>query len=476
MQIYNTLTRKKEEFNPVEAGTVKIYGCGVTPYKPAHLGHAMQAVIFDIIRRYFEYKGNKVIYVRNYTDIDDKIINIAKELNILPLKHSENIIAQSNSEFEKLRVRKADFEPKVSETLPEIFEFIKGLIEKGFAYATEKGNVYYNVEKFADYGKLSNQNIKELQHGTRKDVETDKKNEIDFALWKASKDEGFSWESPWGQGRPGWHIECSAMSKKFLGDHFDIHGGGGDLIFPHHENEIAQSEALCSGHFANYWVHNGLLMVGKDKMSKSLKNDVSIESWLKKYHPEVLRYLIITNHYRSHVQFVPERYSEANKKVFQAYKTLERADSVLQNTKEEIDSDLYSRLVNDFEKAMDSDFNTVVVIANIHSILKEINNLLDKPEIDRKVIYTYVEFIRKVGAVLGLFDLEPPVVLKNIREMELAKRNIQTDQILDLILKRDTCKKAGDYAGADEVRNILKNMGIVLIDSKLDTKWEINFD
>lgn len=472
MKIHNTLKNKKEEFTPIETGKVRMYGCGVTPYKPSHLGHAMQAVIFDIIRRYFEYKGNQVTYVRNYTDIDDKIINAAKEIGIPPLQHSENIMKRCDADFEALRVRKADYEPKVSETIPEIISFIQDLIARGMAYTTNKGNVYYEVKKFQGYGKLSNQNIDELRHGTRKEIEEDKKDSVDFALWKSSKDEGFSWDSPWGKGRPGWHIECSAMSKKFLGEHFDIHGGG-DLVFPHHENEIAQSEAVSDGKFANYWIHNGLLMVGKDKMSKSLKNDVSIEAWLKIYHPEVIRYLIITNHYRSHVQFIPERYADANQKVFQVYKALEKADEIVGNSTDKNEPE-YMKLIKEFEESMDNDFNTVPVIAQIHKTIRAINSILESEKIDKQMLNTYISFIRKVGEALGLFDLNPSLALEQIRELELAKRNVGKQQILDLVEERNHFKKSGDYKKGDEIRDKLKLLGVTVSDGKTGTTWDID--
>jgi cysteinyl-tRNA synthetase len=473
MKIHNTLKNRKEEFIPIETGKVRMYGCGVTPYKPSHLGHAMQAVIFDIIRRYFEYKGNQVTYVRNYTDIDDKIINAAKEIGIPPLQHSENIMKRCDADFEALRVRKADYEPKVSETIPEIISFIQDLIAREIAYTTDKGNVYYSVKKFQGYGKLSNQNIDELRHGTRKEIEEDKKDSVDFALWKSSKDEGFSWDSPWGKGRPGWHIECSAMSKKFLGEYFDIHGGGGDLVFPHHENEIAQSEAVSGGKFANYWIHNGLLMVGKDKMSKSLKNDVSIEAWLKIYHPEVIRYLIITNHYRSHVQFVPERYADANQKVFQTYKALEKADEIVGNSTDKNASE-YDKLIKEFEESMDNDFNTVPVIAQIHKTIRAINTIFENKEIDKQMLNTYISFIRKVGEVLGLFDLKPSLALEQIRELELAKRNVDKQQILDLVEERNRFKKSGDYEKGDEIRDKLKLLGVTISDSKTGMTWDVD--
>ncbi len=472
MQIYNTLNRRKEKFIPIKNNTIKMYGCGVTPYKPSHLGHAMQAIIFDIIRRYFEYKGNKVTYVRNYTDIDDKIINAAQEIGIPPLQHSKNIINRCNKDFKILKTRKANYEPKVSDTIPYIIKFIQNLIEEGFAYQTIKGNVYYSVKKCKTYGKLSNQNIKELKHGTRKEINDDKQDALDFALWKACQDEGFSWKSPFGLGRPGWHIECSAMSKKFLGEHFDIHGGGGDLVFPHHENEIAQSEAVNSGKFANYWIHNGLLMVGKEKMSKSLNNDVSIEDWLKIYHPDVIRYLIITNHYRSHIQFVPERYMEANQKVYQIYKTLERAECALKNNKK-MNVLLYNKQVKEFEASMDNDFNTVLVIAQIHKAIKNINSILDRKDADLKEVNAYVCFIRTIGAVLGIFDLNPGTVINQIKKLELSKNKLNTKQILNLIKKRNIYKQTRNYAEADEIRKKLESVNIILCDNKNGTTWDL---
>lgn len=299
LKIYNSLTQKKETFIPVKEGKVGIYGCGVTPYKPSHLGHAMQGIIFDVIRRYLEYKGYQVTYIRNYTDIEDRIIERAKEAKMETLAYSQMIMDQCDKDFDMLRVRRADYTPKVTEFIDEIIRGVQRLIDLGYAYSTEKGNVYYSIAKFPDYGKLSKQKLSNMRNGVRKDIEPDKKDVMDFALWKASKEGEIFWESPWGKGRPGWHIECSIMSTHYLGDHFDIYGGGSDLLFPHHENEIAQSEAMHSGHFVNYWIHNGLLMVGDKKMSKSLNNDVSIQDWLNKYHPEIIRYLILTNHYKS---------------------------------------------------------------------------------------------------------------------------------------------------------------------------------
>lgn len=474
MKIYNTASKQKEEFIPVQEGKVSMYGCGVTPYKPSHLGHAMQAVIFDVIRRYFEYKSYKVTYVRNYTDIDDKIINAAKALGIEPLEHSKNIIKQCQIDFGKLRVRNADIEPKVSEHLLEIIALIETLIAKGHAYVTNKDNVYFSVGSFLDYGKLSNQNLEEVRHGTRKGIELDKQNPLDFALWKASASDEKYWDSPWGNGRPGWHIECSAMSTKYLGKHFDIHGGGGDLLFPHHENEIAQSKSANHGVFVNYWVHNGLLMVGNDKMSKSLNNDVAIKDWLEKYHPEVIRYLILTNHYRSHVQFVPARYVDANKKVYQTYQTLLWAKEVTKNVN--ADKQVFSDTMGEFETYMDNDFNTVPVIAMLHRLVGEIDAVRqNNRQVDLQRATAYLEVIAKIGEVLGLFDLTPSAVLAQMKELELNKCGLTEAYIKSTLRTRENYRKAGNFKESDRLRRELESNGIQVSDRNGDSDWNLGF-
>jgi cysteinyl-tRNA synthetase len=478
MKIYNSYSKKKEEFIPIATGKVGMYGCGITPYKPSHLGHAMQAVIFDVMRRYFEYQGYQVTYVRNYTDVDDKIINTARSLHVNALDHARNIMEQCERDFKALRVRSSDVEPKVSDHIPDIIRLVSKLIDKKLAYATNLGNVYYIVRKFLNYGHLSNQNIDSLQHGTRKQVEQDKKDPLDFALWKtADNEDEIYWDSPWGKGRPGWHIECSAMSEKYLGMHFDIHGGGGDLMFPHHENEIAQSEAAHDCTFANYWIHNGLLMVGKEKMSKSLNNDVSLKDWLQLYHPETIRYLILTNHYRSHVQFVSKRYIEANKKVYQIYNILYLAQKA--TTSLAIDADIFNELIKEFEAYMDNDFNTVQVIAMINKLVGDIAQELEKnndQSKDLRKVQTYYTFIIKVGTILGLFDLEPETVIQEMKHLELSKRSLTTDQIERQIDERNLMRATGDYTGADKVRNSLLQQGISIADSSTKTNWDISFE
>lgn len=470
LKVYNTLTRQKQTFEPVHAGLVGMYACGVTPYKPSHLGHAMQAVIFDVIRRYLEYKGFLVTYVRNYTDIDDKIVAAAKETGLQPLEHSKRIMEQCDADFDALHIRRADYEPKVSDHVAEIIRLTQELIDAGYAYATDKGNVYYRVLSFKEYGQLSGQNTDDLLSGTRKESEPDKENPLDFALWKsADPDVNEFWPSPWGNGRPGWHIECSAMSSKYLGDFFDFHGGGGDLIFPHHENEIAQSAAAHNGHFAKYWLHNGLLMVGKEKMSKSLKNDTPITDWLKKYHPEVIRYLILTNHYRSNVQFVPERYRDASLKVYQGYKALKLADEKVgpETNRDEAE---YQKLMNEFEEYMDNDFNTVEVIAMLHRIIKELSN-----EAVSEITLAKLDSIRKIGEVLGLFADSPQLVEEEMKNIELFKLGLTREFVDEEVARRTSARNTEDFKTADKIRDELLAKGINVLDLGGICVWEPKF-
>ena len=328
IRVTNTLSGKKEKLIPHEEGHIKIYACGVTVYDHCHIGHAMQAIYFDVMRNYLKFAGYKVTYVRNYTDVDDKIINKAKELNMKPLDLSEKIIKSSIKDMEAIGVKEADREPKVSETIPEIISMIEELIKKGFAYPTSEGDVYYRVQKKADYGKLSNRNVSDLRSNTRDLVQGGKEDALDFALWKSDLTEGASWESPWGAGRPGWHIECSAMAKKHLGDTFDIHGGGRDLVFPHHENEIAQSESANSCTYCNYWVHSGLLTINKQKMSKSLGNHILISDFVSKYPGEVLRLAYLQYHYSSNVDFSEAVFNNCLKKLLYFYETLQDLDLI----------------------------------------------------------------------------------------------------------------------------------------------------
>jgi cysteinyl-tRNA synthetase len=472
LKIYNTLTRKKEVFTPIKENIVGIYGCGITPYKESHLGHAMQGIVFDIIRRYLEYKGYDVMYVRNYTDIDDKIIEIAKEKGIHPLEHAENIMRQAKNDFRKLRIKSADIEPKVSGHISEIIKIIEILIKKNLAYITEKGNVYYAIRKFQKYGQLSGQKLDELKVGTRKEVENDKRDALDFALWKSEDPEMNLWNSPWGHGRPGWHIECSAMSSKYLGTHFDIHGGGKDLIFPHHENEIAQSVGAF-GEFVNFWVHNGLLMVGKEKMSKSLSNDTSISDWLQKYHPEVIRYLIISNHYRSNIQFNPKRYEDSNRNVYEIYKILLEAQTLVSQEDQSVamDEKLLKEIINNFEKNMDNDFNTPEVISQIHILSTKLRSAIEKSDIQR--IKPIVKGIKQIGSVIGLFDLDPEKVNQEIMDIQIRKLDLDPVSVNKKIAERNDLRRSKKYEAADMIREELENIGVEILDNGEKTEWRV---
>src|SRR5260221_11247817 len=376
IRLYNTLTRKKEEFETLEPNAVKLYVCGVTVYNDAHVGHAMFALVFDIIRRYLEYRGYNVKHVMNYTDVDDKIINRAKQLNEDPLKLSQRYIEDYATDLKNLNVLPATSNPQVSKTMPLIIEFIQGLIQKEAAYAAPNGDVYCSVTSDADYGKLSGRKLDDMQAGARIEVEEAKDHPMDFALWKAAKPGEISWDSPWGKGRPGWHIECSAMNLAELGEQIDIHGGGNDLIFPHHENEIAQTESYTGKQFSRYWVHNGMLQLGGEKMSKSLGNIVSIKEFLSKRSADVMRMLVLNGTYRAPLLFNDDTLDAAEKNV-------ERLKSALRPaapSSKGLNTDSVSRLTataetgkTNFIDAMDNDFNTAGAIAALFEIAKAIN-------------------------------------------------------------------------------------------------------
>lgn len=326
--IYNVLTRKKELFVPIEERKVKMYACGITASGDAHIGHAYQSVIFDVIKKYFEYKGYEVTYVRNYTDVDDKIIAKGNELGIDPQEYANNQIIKTDFELNKIGNDRATVQARATENINEMIDFIKKLIEKGYAYSTEFGDVFFSVKKYSQYGKLSNRVVENSISGVRKDVEPGKIDNEDFALWKSAKKNEIYWEAPWGKGRPGWHIECSAMSMKYLGETIDIHGGGKDLIFPHHENEIAQSEALTGKKFSNYWIHNGLVKLNGQKMSKSLGNGISIKELLDLYNPDVIRFVLLQNNYKSDLNIVDGIFEEVEKHLYNFYKTFAAIDNL----------------------------------------------------------------------------------------------------------------------------------------------------
>ncbi|MBE9546199.1 MAG: cysteine--tRNA ligase, partial [Proteobacteria bacterium] len=422
LRLYNTMTGQKEEFKPIEDKKVGIYVCGITAYDLCHVGHARSAVVFDVIAKYLKYRGYNVNFVKNFTDIDDKIIEKANTEGVDISEISEKYIKEHNKDMDELGVARPTVVPKATENIKGMIRLITTLLENGLAYVGE-GDVYFSVEKFKEYGKLSGRNLEDMVAGSRVDVDENKKNPLDFVLWKASKEGEPWWDSPWGRGRPGWHIECSVMSQRFLGDTFDIHGGGKDLIFPHHENEIAQSEGATGKTFANYWIHNGFVRVDSEKMSKSLGNVFTIKEILKNYHPEVLRLFMLQSHYRSPVDFSGDSLAEARAGMERFYATLKNIKDAIANgvdfsgiSEKDLsgrDGDIFKQieaLHGRFTEAMDDDFNTAMAIGCIFDAVRLINGYLAEDGIAAEKLFvldTAQKSVREVGKVLGLF-LEDP--------------------------------------------------------------------
>lgn len=480
MKIYNSMTRKKEEFKPLEEGKVKMYACGITVYDLSHIGHARQAIVYSMIAEYLRFRGYEVKYVRNYTDVDDKIINRAKLVNKEPLEFSKEQIREAEIDMENLHVKDADVKPKASENINNIIRFVQGLIEKGYAYETEKGDVYYIVRKFKEYGKLSNRNIDELINGVRKDVEEGKKDPLDFALWKAAKPGEIYWNSPWGKGRPGWHIECSAMALNELGEMIDIHGGGKDLIFPHHENEIAQSEALNGKPFAKYWSHCGLIKINGEKMSKSLGNSLTIRDALKKYDYEVIKYVFMQKHYTTDIDILDSDFNIAEEHLYYFYNTLKKVKDIKidEKNEEKIDYSIINNLENKFIQAMDDDFNTTIVVSELFNIFKYINNQLYIMNKENKsYIYStlskLVEKIRQLYNIIGLFTHDEDEYINDYKNKKIMELGISKDEIEQKIRLRFEFKKDKDFENADKIRKELLDNGIVLNDTREGTSWSI---
>ncbi len=468
IRLTDTLRGEKVEFKPLEDRTVKMYVCGPTVYDHAHIGHARSAVVFDVIRRWFEYRGYKVIFVRNYTDIDDKIIKRSREEGIPWYEVANKYIASYEEDMKALNVKEPTYKPRVTEHIREIIELIDGLIEKGYAYQVD-GDVYFSVEKFPEYGKLSKRKVDELLAGARIEPGEKKRNPLDFALWKASKEGEPGWESPWGYGRPGWHIECSAMSMKYLGETMDIHGGGLDLIFPHHENEIAQSEAYTGKTFARYWVHNGFVMVNKEKMSKSLGNFFTIKDILKKYRPDVLRFFLLSTHYRSPIDFSFDRLEEAKRSFDRLLNFIRLRESidgldVVEGEGSPVDVGAYKR---EFEFSMDDDFNTAKALGILFEVVKEGNLLRDRALREGKLtkeeklsLIDAVNFVEGSLKTLG-FKLETGEV-----------KGIEEELIKLLIEVRGELRKKKEFALADLIRDRLKELGIALEDLPTGTVYK----
>ena len=483
MKIYNTMTGKKEEFIPINENEVKMYACGVTVYDLSHIGHARQAIVYAMITDYLRYRGYNVKYVRNYTDVDDKIIKRANELGKDALEFSREQIEETEKDMAALHITEADVQTKASEYIGKIIEFLERLIEKGYAYSTPAGDVYYKVRKFDEYGKLSHRNVDELLNGVRIELEEGKEEPIDFALWKSAKPGEIYWESPWGKGRPGWHIECSAMALDTLGETIDIHGGGRDLMFPHHENEIAQSEALTGKAFARYWSHCGLIKINGEKMSKSLGNSLTIRDASKMYNYEVLKYVMLSKHYGSDVDIMDKDYQVAESHMYYFYNTIAKMKEFIEMYEgnkdgEKVNDDISVTIKEKFIEAMDDDFNTTAAIANLHIIFKYVNNLMKTAKKGNRqqvanTIAKILEEVENAYNVLRFFKQEPEKFLKEMREKYLEKLEIKTQYIEEKIAERADAKKNKNFELADEIRAELDNKGIILNDTVEGTTWDI---
>ena len=489
IRIYNTLSKQKEPFKPLQPGRVHMYVCGITAYDLCHVGHARSAVVFDTIYRYLKYRGFDVICVRNFTDVDDKIIRRAQEEGTDSQTIAERYIESFYEDMDRLGVARPTHEPRATEFIPEMIDLIETLIDKGYAYQAD-GDVYFAVEEFAEYGKLSKRNLEDMIAGARVAVEAKKRNPMDFTLWKASKPGEPAWPSPWGEGRPGWHIECSAMSSKYLGSSFDIHGGGKDLIFPHHENEIAQSEAAHGTRFAQYWVHNGFVNINQEKMSKSLGNFFTIRQVLEKYQPEALRLFLLSSHYRSPVDFSVESMAEAERGLERFYHTVGQVDecagaltgqgSLARGDDREFQSlrVKVENLPTRFQDEMDDDFNTAAALGHLFDLSRALNRFLDsltrKPTPEEKELLAQgVTRLHECASVFGLLQQAPEVFFREHNRLALAALDISEKEVERLISERAEARNDKNWTRADEIRDTLAAMSIVLEDRPEGTRWRV---
>lgn len=462
MKLYNTLSKKKEEFAPIEEGKVKMYVCGPTVYNYIHIGNARPMIVFDTVRRYFEYKGYEVNYVSNFTDVDDKIINKSIEEGIPASEVSERYIKECKKDMADLNIKPATKNPKATEEIDGMIAMIETLIKKGYAYPVD-GTVYFRTRKFDGYGKLSKKNLDELEAGKRIAIEEQKEDAMDFVLWKPKKEGEPYWESPWGQGRPGWHIECSVMSKKYLGDTIDIHAGGEDLVFPHHENEIAQSEAANGKDFAKYWLHNAFLNINNKKMSKSLGNFFTVREIGEKYDLQVLRFFMLSAHYRSPLNFSADLMESSKNGLERIITSAQRLKNLLEKAegtlKEEEKSLLENQkeFVTKFEAAMDDDFNTADAISVIFEFVKFIN-IEAKEDSSKELLESFQKTLNDLANVLG-------IILEQ-------KEEILDEEIEQLIAERQAARKEKNFARADEIRDILLEKGIILKDTREGVQWK----
>ena len=491
LRVYNTQGRRKELFEPVAAGKVGLYVCGITAYDTCHVGHARSAVVFDVIARFFKHQGYDVTFVKNFTDVDDKIINKANALGLSIGDIADQYIREHNEDMDAMGVKRPTIAPRATDHIDGMIKLIETLMQKNLAYVSE-GDVYFSVEGFPGYGKLSGRGLDEMAAGARVDVNEKKRNPLDFALWKASKENEPWWESPWGKGRPGWHIECSVMSQKYLGDTFDIHGGGEDLVFPHHENEMAQSEGATGKPFARYWLHNGFVRVDHEKMSKSLGNFSTIRDMLTRYHPEVLRLFILQSHYRSPLDFAETSIHEARVGLERFYALLKMvkdllsvAESTLPPAVEDFTkpgSEMVNRLQllkAQFLEAMEDDFNTARTIGYLFDTVRQANSYLEltkkgAPSPEKIAIIRMTgEIMAEMGDVLGLFQEDPDAYFRLDREREAAKRGLDMAEIERLLVDRNMARAQREWAKADQIRIDLAARGVTLKDGPSGTTWTI---
>ena len=464
IKVYNTLNKKKEEFIPLTPGEVKMYVCGPTVYNFFHIGNGRTFIVFDTIRRYFEYRGFKVDFVQNFTDIDDKMIKKANEEGTTVKKIGDTYIKEYYQDADALNIERATVNPRATEFIGEIIKFVKGLVDKGYAYEVD-GDVYFSTKKFEGYGKLSGQNIEDLQSGARISVDERKKDPMDFAIWKAQKPGEPAWNSPWGMGRPGWHIECSCMAKKLLGETIDIHAGGSDLKFPHHENEIAQSEALTGEPFARYWLHSAFVNVNNEKMSKSLNNFFTAREILERYDADVIRFLMLSAHYRQQLNFSEDLLESAKASVERIYNAIGNLENLIDEvSREEMNEEekAYLESLNKYKEKyiekMDDDFNTADAITAIFDLIKDTNTNITIDS-SKELAQKALELIRELGAPLGMFQ-------------KSTKGNLE-EEIEALIGKRQQARKDRDFTLADKIRDELKDRGIVLEDTPQGVRWKM---
>ena len=485
LKIYNTATRKKETFQPIREGSVGLYVCGITAYDVCHVGHARAAIVFDVVVRYLRARGYQVTFVKNFTDIDDKIIDRANQEGVNFREISERYIQAHDEDMEALGVCTPTVTPKATEHMAEMIALVKTLEDKGFAYCVD-GDVYFSIRDFRDYGKLSGRNLEDMIAGARVDVNDKKRNPLDFVLWKKSKAGEPFWDSPWGKGRPGWHIECSAMSARYLGETFDIHGGGEDLIFPHHENEVAQSTAATGKPLAHYWMHNGFVKINSEKMSKSLGNIFPVREILKHYHPEVLRLFILQNHYRSPVDYSDGALNEARSALLRGYTALKLVKDLLQALPDSADrfkqgsdkwDEDFSDLADKFNAAMDDDFNTAQALGYVFETVRRMNYIAAdkqmKPSEKAQKLAAAERTMGYFASVLGVFHSDADAFFMSDKEKELRKRGLNAADIEALVAQRNAARAAKDWATADAIRAQLAQQNIVLKDTAGQTHWMI---